>query len=97
MKKCILYAEANYATMVREYGYFVDKMSYIAELERVKNPPVFLRSHRFGKSLLYRMLECYYNIRQAGEFAELFEHTWIGQNPTPLHNSCFVLHLDFPL
>ena len=94
MKKRILYAEADYESLVRENGYFVDKTHYIEKLEQVKNP-VFLRPRRFGKSLLCRMLECYYNIRQKDEFAELFGHTWIGKNPTSLHNSFFVLHVDF--
>ena len=94
MKKRILYAEADYKTLVRENGYFVDKTCYIEKLEKVKNP-VFLRPRRFGKSLFCRMLECYYNVRQKDEFDELFGHTWIGKNPTPLRNSCFVLHLDF--
>ncbi len=41
------------------------------------------------------MLECYYNINQQDDFEQLFGHTYIGQNPTPLRNSHFVLHLDF--
>jgi len=94
MKKRVLYGVANYEELVREHGYFVDKTEYIARLENVKNP-VFLRPRRFGKSLLCRMLECYYNINQKEEFEELFGHTYIGQNPTPLRNSFFVLHLDF--
>ena len=94
MKKRILYAEANYEAIVRENGYFVDKTAYIAKLESVKNP-VFLRPRRFGKSLLCTMLESYYSILFRDRFDELFGHTWIGQNPTPIHNSFFVLHLDF--
>ena len=94
MKKRILYAEANYEAIVRENGYFVDKTAYIAKLESVKNP-VFLRPRRFGKSLLCTMLESYYSILFRDRFDELFGHTWVGQNPTPLHNSFFVLHLDF--
>ena len=94
MKKRILYSEANYAVMVRKNGYFVDKTEYIARLENVENP-VFLRPRRFGKSLLCTMLEHYYSDLYKDQFDELFGHTWIGQNPTPLHNSFFVLHLDF--
>lgn len=94
MKKRVLYGVANYEEIVRDHGYFVDKTAYIAKLENVKNP-VFLRPRRFGKSLLCRMLECYYNVNQKDDFEELFGHTYIGQNPTPLHNSFFVLHLDF--
>ncbi len=94
MKKRILYAEANYAAMVRRNGYFVDKTEYLAKLENVDNP-VFLRPRRFGKSLLCTMLEHYYSVRFKEQFGELFGHTWIGKNPTPLHNAFIVLHLDF--
>jgi len=94
MPKRVLYGVANYEEIVRKNGYFVDKTPYIARLEAVENP-VFLRPRRFGKSLLCRMLECYYNIGQRDQFAELFGHTWIGQHPTPLHNSCMTVALDF--
>ena len=96
MKKRILYAEANYQAIVRENGYFVDKTAYIAQLETVQNP-VFLRPRRFGKSLLCTMLESYYSLLYQDRFDELFGHTWIGRNPTPLHNAFFVLHLDFSI
>ncbi len=94
MKKRILYASADYEEIVNKNGYFVDKTEYIEKLESVENP-VFLRPRRFGKSLWCRILECYYNIRQKDDFERLFGHTYIGQNPTPLRNSFFVLHLDF--
>ncbi|MCP4105429.1 MAG: AAA family ATPase [Desulfobacteraceae bacterium] len=94
MKKTIPYGVANYEELVRDNAYFVDKTMYIEKLEQVKNP-VFLRPRRFGKSLLCRILECYYNIRQKHDFEKLFGHTWIGRNPTPLRNSFIVLHLDF--
>ena len=55
MKKRVLYSEANYAAIVRDHGYFVDKTAYVAKLERVRNP-VFLRPRRFGKSLLCSIL-----------------------------------------
>ncbi|QTA78114.1 AAA ATPase-like domain-containing protein [Desulfonema limicola] len=94
MKKRILYANANYEEIISKNGYFVDKTQYIEKLEMVDNP-VFLRPRRFGKSLLCRILECYYNINQEDDFQRLFGHTYIGRNPTPLKNSFFVLHLDF--
>ncbi len=96
MKKRVLYAEASYEAMVEENGYFVDKTEYIAKLEQVNNP-VFLRPRRFGKSLLCTMLESYYDVGRKDRFEELFGHTWIGRNPTPLRNSCFILHLDFSI
>lgn len=94
MKKRILYAVANYAEIVHDNGYFVDKTPYIQQLEAMRNA-VFLRPRRFGKSFLCSMLEYYYDLRYADRFAELFGHTWIGQHPTPQHNSRIVLALDF--
>lgn len=94
MKKRVLYAVANYAEIVRDNGYFVDKTRYIAELESVKNP-VFLRPRRFGKSLLCTTLEYYYDRRYAERFEELFGHTWIGRHPTGWQNRFMVLSLDF--
>jgi hypothetical protein len=96
MKKRILYGVANYEEIVAENGYFVDKTHYISKLEAVRNP-VFLRPRRFGKSLWCRILECYYSVHLKDRFEELFAHTWIGQNPTPLKNAFMVLHLDFSI
>jgi len=94
MKKRVLYGTASYEEIVEKNGYFVDKTAYIEKLEEVGNP-VFLRPRRFGKSLLCRMLECYYDINRRDDFDRLFGHTYIGQHPTPLHNTFLVLHLDF--
>jgi hypothetical protein len=94
MKKQIPYGVASYEEMVEEHGYFVDKTHYIEKLETIKNP-VFLRPRRFGKSLLCQMLKCYYDVSQKEDFERLFGQTYIGQHPTPLHNSFFVLHLNF--
>lgn len=92
--KRVLYGEANYKNMVLENGYYVDKTEYIRLLENYKNP-VFLRPRRFGKSLLCTMLEYYYDINEKENFEQLFGHTAIGQKPTPLHNNCMILSLDF--
>ncbi len=94
MKKRVLYSEANYAAIVRDHGYFVDKTAYIAKLENVRNP-VFLRPRRFGKSLLCSILRYYYDRNSAGQFDELFGHTWIGQQPTGQQNQYLILYLNF--
>jgi hypothetical protein len=94
MKKQVLYSEANYAAIVRDRGYFVDKTKYIAKLERIRNP-VFLRPRRFGKSLLCSILRHYYDRNYAAQFAELFGDTWIGQHPTGQQNQYVVLYLNF--
>ncbi len=94
MKKRVIYGESNYAALVRENGYFIDKTAYITQLESVKNP-VFLRPRRFGKSLFCSILRHYYDINEAERFDELFGGTWIGQQPTPHHNQYIVLFLNF--
>ncbi|MCP4153189.1 MAG: AAA family ATPase, partial [bacterium] len=52
---------------------------------------------RFGKSLWCTTLQYYYDINEAHQFEKLFGHTAIGKNPTPLHNRCMVLSLDFSI
>lgn len=94
MPKRVLYGVANYAELVREQGYFVDKTPYIAKLEGV-NSPVFLRPRRFGKSLLCSLLRYYYDRNYAGQFQELFGQTWIGQHPTGQQNQYMILFLNF--
>lgn len=94
MERRVPYGIMNYAEMILENGYFVDKTQFISQLERIKNP-VFLRPRRFGKSLFCSMLQYYYDIREAHRFDELFGHTWIGQNPTETHNQFIVLKFDF--
>lgn len=59
MQKRVLYSEANYAAIVRDRGYFVDKTAYITKLEQIRNP-VFLRPRRFGKSVFCSLLRYYY-------------------------------------
>ncbi len=95
-KKQVIYGEANYRNLILENGYYVDKTPYIRLMETYKNA-VFLRPRRFGKSLWCTTLEYYYDINEAGSFEQLFGHTDIGKNPTPLHNSFIVLHLDFSI
>ena len=90
----IPYGIMNYAELIQEGRYFIDKTQYIADLEPIKNP-VFLRPRRFGKSLFCSMLQYYYDIHEASRFSELFGQTWIGKNPTSQHNSYIVLKFDF--
>jgi hypothetical protein len=95
-KKRILYGEANYKNMVEKNGYYVDKTGFIPLLEDYTSP-VFLRPRRFGKSLWCTTLTYYYDINETNRFEQLFGHTAIGKDPTPLHNSCMVLSLDFSI
>jgi hypothetical protein len=95
-KKRVLYGEANYKNMVKKNGYYVDKTGFIPLLEDYGSP-VFLRPRRFGKSLWCTTLTYYYDINEKDNFEQLFGHTDIGKDPTPLHNSCMVLSLDFSI
>ena len=94
MPKRVIYGESNYAALIRENGYFVDKTQYIAQLELVKNP-VFLRPRRIGKSLFCSILRYYYDLNYGAQFTELFGATWIGQQPTPSHNQYILLFFNF--
>lgn len=96
MKK-LPYGLANFEA-IKENGsyYYVDKTTFIAELEgQGSKYHFFLRPRRFGKSLFVSTLEHYYDPRRAGQFEQLFGDTWIGRNPTPLKNSLPVLKLNF--
>lgn len=83
----------NYAEIIQDNRYFVDKTRFIAQMEPIKNP-VYLRPRRFGKSLFCSMLQYYYDLRHASQFEELFKDTWIGDHPTKNHNKFIVLKLD---
>ena len=94
MRRKIPYGIMNYAEMIQENRYFIDKTAYIERLEDIKNP-VFLRPRRFGKSLFCSMLQYYYDLSETDRFYELFGGTWIGKNPTRDRNRFIVLKLDF--
>jgi len=90
------YGTSNFSKVAREGFYFVDRTSYIAELEQLAEPYLFfLRPRRFGKSLFISMLQCYYGLEYAENFHELFGQYAIGQQPTPQANRYLVLKLDF--
>jgi len=88
------YGLASFEEMATGNYYYVDKTMFIERLERVKFP-VFLRPRRFGKSLFTEMLRCYYDLRMAGRFQEIFGGLHAGRNPTPNRNRFFFLGLDF--
>ncbi len=76
-------------------GYFYcDRTDRIPLIEK-GDYLLFLRPRRFGKSLLLSMLANYYDVARKDQFEEMFGNLRIGQNPTPLHNSYFILKWDF--
>lgn len=83
---------------LRMEGYvYVDRTQYIPYIEEAGMHLVFLRPRRFGKSLWLSVLENYYDVAKAADFERLFGDLAIGRNPTPRHNSYFILRWDFSL
>jgi Predicted AAA-ATPase/PD-(D/E)XK nuclease superfamily len=90
------YGVSNFAQLARDGYYFVDRTPYVVQLEQLPERYLFfLRPRRFGKSLLISLLQCYYGLEFAADFAELFGAYTIGQNPTPLANRYLVLRMEF--
>lgn len=90
------YGVSNFSQLASEAYYFVDRTPFIAQLEQMNERYLFyLRPRRFGKTLFVSMLQCYYGLEYAAEFANIFGNYAIGQKPTPLANRYLVLKLDF--
>ncbi len=90
----IPYAIGNFEELICGGYYFVDKTSYLRDLEAYK-APVFLRPRRFGKSLWCSLLECYYDVNRREQFEQLFGSLAIGADPTPERNSYLVMRFNF--
>jgi hypothetical protein len=91
------YGLSDFNTLRQEGYWYLDRTDRIPALEAAGRQLIFLRPRRFGKSLLLSMLEQYYDLNKADQFAALFGSLAIGRNPTPLHNQYFVLRWDFSL
>ncbi len=89
------YGRADFYRLITDGNYYVDRTAYIRLLEEQGDTLLFLRPRRFGKSLLLSMLENYYDVNKADDFARLFGHLDIGKNPTPHHNQYLILRWDF--
>ncbi len=94
MKK-IPYGMGNFADIILDNYYYVDKTRFIAEVEQSARFFFFIRPRRFGKSLFLSMLENYYDMNRREKFDALFGDLWIGQHPTEQRNSYAVMRLDF--
>lgn len=89
------YGNSDFYKIITENQYYIDRTDRIPLLEEAGYNLLFLRPRRFGKSMLVSMLENYYDIAKADEFAPLFGRLAIGRDPTPLHNQYLVLSWDF--
>ena len=93
--KQVPYGVADFATVIEQNLYYVDKTMFIPELEKQPRNLFFIRPRRFGKSIFLSMLYSYYDCAQSNKFQSLFGNLWIGQHPTPLQGKYQVLFLDF--
>ena len=94
-RKRIPYGMQNFEDVIKEDCYYVDKTPFIEDIEDSNMYFFFLRPRRFGKSLTISMLENYYDINKKDKFDEIFGKLYIGQNPTPEHNTYLIIHLNF--
>ncbi len=88
------YGNSNFRKIITSGSFYIDRTDRIPLLERGEYQ-LFIRPRRFGKSLLLSTLFSYYDLASGHLFDEMFGHLAIGQNPTPLRNSYFMLQLDF--
>lgn len=94
-RKRIPYGMQNFEDVIKEDCYYVDKTPFIEQIEESNKYFFFIRPRRFGKSLTLSMLENYYDINKKDKFEEIFGKLYIGQNPTPEHNTYLIIHLNF--
>ena len=94
-RKRIPYGMMNFVSVRRDDCYYVDKTPYIEDIERSNKFFFYIRPRRFGKSLTLSMLKQYYDINMADRFEELFGGLYIGENPTPEHNTYLIISLNF--
>ena len=94
-RKRIPYGMQNFEDVIKEDCYYVDKTPFIEQIEESNMYFLFIRPRRFGKTLTLSMLENYYDINKKDKFDEIFGKLYIGQNPTPEHNTYLIIHLNF--
>ena len=94
-RKRIPYGMQNFEDIRERDCYYVDKTSFIEDIEESNMYFFYIRPRRFGKSLTLSMLENYYDINKADQFQDIFRGLYIGENPTPEHNTYLVIHLNF--
>ena len=95
MAKKIPYGLTDYVLVMTDNYYYVDKTQYIEMLEQTARFLFLIRPRRFGKSLFLNMLSCYYDVKYADRFEELFGNQYIGKHPTGEQGKYLVLYFNF--
>ena len=88
------YGISDFKTVITGGYFYCDRTDKIPLLENTRSQ-LFIRPRRFGKSLVLSMLENYYDVARKDEFQRIFGGLAIGKHPTNLHNTYFILKLDF--
>ena len=96
MIKKLPYGISDYERIMTNNYYYVDKTKYIEILENLQQPYImFLRPRKFGKTLFTSTLENYYDVKKKDKFEKLYKDTYIGEHPTALKNSYYILRFNF--
>lgn len=90
------YGRSNFASIVKQGYYYVDKTPYLEWLDSIgESNIIFLRPRRFGKSLFVSMMEYYYGAEHKDDFETLFGKYYIGKHPTESRNKYWILKFNF--
>ncbi len=92
--KKIPYGLSDFARMMEENFYYVDKTRFIEKVEDFSLYLFFIRPRRFGKSLFLSLMENYYDIAKGDKFETLFKGTYIYENPTEERNKYLILKFN---
>ena len=66
--KQVPYGVSDFATVMSQNLYYVDKTMFLPELEKQPRNLFFIRPRRFGKSIFLSMLYSYYDCNQKESF-----------------------------
>jgi hypothetical protein len=78
------YGLSDFGTLIGNGYWYQDRTDRLAQLETAGRQLLFIRSRRFGKSLLLSLLEHYYDLNRVEHFTAFFGGLAIGRAPTAL-------------
>ena len=97
MKRTVSIGNQNFADIITNGDFYVDKTMFIREWWESRDPVTLItRPRRFGKTLNMGMTECFFSTEYAGR-ADLFEGLaiWRDEKYRKLQGTCPVISLSF--